>query len=85
MFGDDRSNILFLSGIDRCSFHGFLTTVPLLKEYAQIHEAVEQKYDGRYDDLLFFFAYQYQLIQKHYQQNQDKTFHTKMRVGYVKK
>jgi hypothetical protein len=60
--------------------------VVFAQEYAHAQEvAVGGKYDGRFDDLLFFFSYQYQLIQKHYQRNSEKAFHKKMRIGYVKK
>lgn len=39
-----------------------------LREYATARECVNRTYDGRYDNLLFWFEYQYKLIhQKQYQ------------------
>lgn len=55
----------------------YLSTVEaiyyLYVEYAQAYElAKDEPYDGRYDNLLFYYKYQYDLIQYSYQKGEKK-------------
>ncbi|TPX57012.1 hypothetical protein PhCBS80983_g04147 [Powellomyces hirtus] len=43
--------------------------------FAALHPG--QAYDGRYDDLLFYFKLQWELIQEFYKTNREKTFTTR--------
>jgi DTW domain-containing protein YfiP len=53
------------------------------KEYAI---AQDQQYDGRYDNLLFYFKLKWQIIQKHYNINRDRKFTAKHALAnsYIK-
>lgn len=42
-----------------------------------------EAYDGRYDALLYFFKYFYNLIQSRYNTNPEITFHSKHQKGYI--
>eukprot|EP01114_Cavostelium_apophysatum_P013615 TRINITY_DN3333_c0_g1_i1.p1 TRINITY_DN3333_c0_g1~~TRINITY_DN3333_c0_g1_i1.p1 ORF type:complete len:250 (-),score=39.58 TRINITY_DN3333_c0_g1_i1:114-863(-) len=65
--------------------HGedFLATVEAIYYFVQeYHTKLTGSYEGQYDNLLYFFAYQYDLIQRTYK-NSDKNF---WRIeNYVKK
>lgn len=42
-------------------------------------------YDGRFDNLLYFFSYFYHLIQKSYNRNPDRKYTSRHRSDYIKK
>ncbi|KAI8808452.1 DTW domain-containing protein [Cladochytrium replicatum] len=52
-----------------------------MREYAVKHECAgdENSYDGKYDDLLFYYKHNYDIIQADYQQNPQRQFTTKKR------
>lgn len=41
-------------------------------------------YDGRFDDLLFFFSFFYHLIQRSYTKNPDRKYTSRHRSDYIK-
>lgn len=43
-----------------------------------------EEYSGKYDDLLFFYAFQYEMIQKHYKDHPELAFNTKRGEDYIK-
>lgn len=43
------------------------------------------RYDGRFDDLLFFFSFFYHLIQRSYNDNPDRRYTSRHRSDYIKK
>ncbi|CAG8483869.1 7281_t:CDS:2 [Scutellospora calospora] len=63
-----------------------------LKEYNEIYEIPEEtinsdnnEYDGRYDNLLWYFKYFYEFIQATYRrQKGKKNFTTRQREGYIR-
>ncbi|ORX85218.1 DTW-domain-containing protein [Basidiobolus meristosporus CBS 931.73] len=53
----------------------------LYKEYAVAHQS---PYDGRYDDLLFYYIYFYSLIQNNYINGKDeRSFTTRHQTNYI--
>ncbi|KAJ1964781.1 hypothetical protein IWQ62_002837 [Dispira parvispora] len=42
------------------------------------------KYSGQYDDLMFYYKYFYNLIQRTYQANPTKLYNRRQRTGYIK-
>ncbi|KAI8977437.1 DTW domain-containing protein [Mycotypha africana] len=58
----------------------------LYVEFALAYEVENQKYDGRYDNLLFYYKYLYDLIQYSYirGQHKDKIFCWRHRSNYIK-
>ncbi|KAK9728471.1 hypothetical protein K7432_001015 [Basidiobolus ranarum] len=57
----------------------------LYREYYEAYQS-DIAYDGRYDDLLFYYKYFYNLIQNHYKDNSRIKFTSKHRKGsdYIK-
>ncbi|CAG8779342.1 396_t:CDS:2 [Cetraspora pellucida] len=63
-----------------------------LKEYSEVYEIPEEAihsdvngYDGRYDNLLWYFKYFYEFIQTTYRrQKGKKNFTTRQREGYIR-
>ncbi|MNE75307.1 hypothetical protein D3C80_1714520 [compost metagenome] len=47
-------------------------------------EQQQELYSGEYDDLLFFYAYQYDLIQHHYKERPDLKFTHRKGENYIK-
>jgi DTW domain-containing protein YfiP len=64
----------------------FLSTIEAIHYFfREFHESTHQgNYNGEYDDLLYLFLYQYELIQQHYRQNTEITFKTDKRSDYIK-
>lgn len=59
----------------------------LYLEYAEAYELGEKgSYDGRYDDLMFYYKYFYDLIQYSYTKGmlKDKKFTTRHKANYIK-
>ncbi|KAI8579517.1 hypothetical protein K450DRAFT_241356 [Umbelopsis ramanniana AG] len=54
----------------------------LYREYAEAYEMNGKPYDGRYDNLLFYFRYFYNLIQSKYKKENKKYTH-RQREGYI--
>ena len=61
-----------------------------LKEYYEVYESSNSSnsgnynYDGRYDDLLWYYKYFYEFIQATYRNDKDrKHFTTRHRQGYI--
>jgi DTW domain-containing protein YfiP len=55
-----------------------------MKEYFHVQQP-EASYDGRYDNLLFFFSYFYHLIQASYTKNPDRKYTSRHRSDYIKR
>ena len=54
----------------------------LYREYAVAYELKGQEYDGRYDNLLFYFMFFYNMIQNKYRKEKKKYTH-RQREGYI--
>jgi hypothetical protein len=54
----------------------------LYREYAEAYEMDGKPYDGRYDNLLFYFKFFYNLIQHKYRNGTMKYTH-RQREGYI--
>lgn len=52
-----------------------------LRDYAQVME--DNEYDGKYDDLLYFYAYNYALIQNEYINGRKKGLEFRKIEGYI--
>ncbi|KAL0483272.1 hypothetical protein AKO1_014625 [Acrasis kona] len=64
----------------------FLSTIEAIHYFFRdYHEATNQgSYEGQYDDLLYLFLYQYEVIQRRYKNNTELTFKTALRDDYIK-
>jgi DTW domain-containing protein YfiP len=60
----------------------------LLREYYEAYESNtdnENRYNGKYDDLLWYYKYFYEFIQATYRNDKDKKhFTSRHRQGYIK-
>ncbi|CAG8471535.1 12937_t:CDS:2 [Funneliformis caledonium] len=58
-----------------------------LKEYCEVYESnnsPDHRYDGRYDDLLWYYKYLYEFIQATYRNDKSKKpYTTRHRQGYI--
>jgi DTW domain-containing protein YfiP len=63
----------------------FLSTIEAIHYFCrEYHQATHNDYNGEYDDLLYLFVHQYELIQQHYRDNKNLTFKTHLRDNYIK-
>jgi DTW domain-containing protein YfiP len=70
----------FLATIEAIYFFFREYSVELNKIKNQTNEEI---YNGEYDDLLFFYSFQYDVIQKHYKEHPDLKFTTRKTEGYI--
>lgn len=63
-----------------------LSTIEAMYFFMRDYEKVmtEQDYDGKYDNLLYFYAYNYALIQNEYKKGQKKEKNFRKIKGYIK-
>ena len=58
-----------------------------MREFFEAQETMKTeliRYDGRYDDLLYFFSFFYHLIQRSYNNNPDRKYTSRHRSDYIK-
>lgn len=58
-----------------------------MREFLVAQETINSEmvtYDGRYDNLLFFFSFFYHLIQRSYNNNPDRKYTSRHRSDYIK-
>ena len=60
-----------------------------MREFLEAQEMVNDNklmcYDGRYDNLLYFFSFFYHLIQRSYNNNPDRKYTSRHRPNYIKR